>query len=378
MGSTGSIGTQALEVVDKHPEELEVFALVANNSVDALVAQALKFKPSVVAVGNKDHEKTLKKSLKGSGIEVLAGREAVIELAGSVEADVVLAAMVGFAGLEPTIRAIESGRVIALANKETLVVAGDLIKRLCREHQSVILPVDSEHSAIYQCLQGEQMSAVERIYLTASGGPFVDMPSEQLSEVTPEMALKHPNWSMGTKVTIDSATMMNKGLEMIEVHHLFNVAPKDIEVVVHRQSIIHSMVGYRDGSIKAQLSYPDMRYPIAYALLYPHRLEGIRPLLGVSEMGSLTMESPRKADFPCLSLAYEAIERGGTCPCTLNAANEVAVRRFLEGQIRFTDIPKVVKYTMDVAPERRANSLAVLREADTQARAIAQGWHPGI
>lgn len=378
LGSTGSIGTQALEVVEQHPDELQVYALVANNSIDALVDQTLKFKPAVVAVGNKEHEKELKKRLKGTDIEVRAGREAVIDLAGSIEADVVLAAMVGFAGLEPTISAIGSGRAIALANKETLVVAGELIKRLCREHQSLILPVDSEHSAIYQCLQGEQMSAVERIYLTASGGPFVDMPAAQLAEVTPEMALKHPNWSMGPKVTIDSATMMNKGLEMIEAHHLFNVAPKDIEVVVHRQSIIHSMVGYRDGSIKAQLSYPDMRHPIAYALLYPQRLEGARPLLSVEQMGSLTMEAPRREDFPCLELAYEALERGGTCPCTMNAANEVAVHRFLKGQIRFTDIPKVIKYAMDVAPERNATNLALLREADMQARTIAQAWHAGI
>lgn len=378
LGSTGSIGTQALEVVEQHSDQLRVHALVANNSVEALVEQARKFSPRIVAIGNKAHEKELKKALKGLDIEVQAGREAIVELAGSIDADMVLTAMVGFAGLEPTISAIESGRTIALANKETLVVAGELIKQLCRQHGSMILPVDSEHSAIYQCLQGEQMSAVEKIYLTASGGPFVDIPKEALREVTPEMALKHPNWQMGRKVTIDSATMMNKGLEMIEAHHLFNVPPSAIEVVVHRQSIIHSMVGYRDGSIKAQLSYPDMRHPIAYALLYPQRLEGARPLLTVEQMSRLTLEAPRRDAFPCLSLAYDALDRGGTCPCTMNAANEVAVERFLQGQIRFTDIPRIIQHTMEVAPERNASSLAILAEADSQARSIAQAWHEGI
>lgn len=378
LGSTGSIGTQALEVVARHSDELSVYALVANNSIDLLCEQALTFRPQVVGIGNKAHEKELKKRLKGEGIEVVAGEEAIIQLAGSVEADMVLAAMVGFAGLAPTISAIESGRTIALANKETLVVAGDLVKELCREHKAMLIPVDSEHSAIYQCLVGEPLKAVEKIYLTASGGPFVDTPKEALREVTPEQALAHPNWHMGAKVTIDSASMMNKGLEMIEACHLFNVQPSQIEVVVHRQSIVHSMVGYVDGSIKAQLSYPDMRYPIAYALLFPNRKEGIRPLLSISEMSQLTFEAPRIDDFPCLGLAYEALERGGTVPCTMNAANEVAVERFLSGQIHFTDIPRIIKHTMDVAPERNAGSLSLLREADSQARSIARAWYEGI
>ncbi|MBR8702432.1 1-deoxy-D-xylulose-5-phosphate reductoisomerase [Porphyromonas levii] len=378
LGSTGSIGTQALQVVERHTEELGVYALVANNSIDLLVEQARKFHPEVVAIGNDKLVKELKRALKGEPIEVVAGRQAIIELSASVEADVVLTAMVGFAGLEPTISAIESGRIIALANKETLVVAGDLIKRLCKAHGSMILPVDSEHSAIFQCLVGEQMKEVEKIYLTASGGPFVDMAIEQLSQVRAKDALKHPNWSMGPKVTIDSATLMNKGLEMIEAHHLFNVAPEAIEVVVHRQSIVHSMVGYRDGSIKAQLSYPDMRHPIAYALLYPHRLEGHKPLLKVEDMAKLTFEAPRRDAFPCLDLAYEALHRGGTSPCTMNAANEVAVQRFLQGQIGFTDIPKVVRYTMDKAPERNVSNLAVLQDADEVARGIAQAWYSGI
>lgn len=378
LGSTGSIGTQALQVIERHPEELGVYALVANNSIDLLVEQARKFRPEVVAIGNEKLAKELKKALKGEPIEVLAGREEIIDLAASVEADVVLTAMVGFAGLEPTISAIKSGRIIALANKETLVVAGDMIKRLCREHASVILPVDSEHSAIYQCLVGEQMAEVEKVYLTASGGPFVDLSIDQLSEVKAEDALKHPNWSMGPKVTIDSATMMNKGLEMIEAHHLFNIAPEAIEVVVHRQSIVHSMVGFRDGSIKAQLSHPDMRHPIAYALLYPKRLEGHKPLLKIEEMSKLTFEPPRRDVFPCLDLAYEALHRGGTSPCTMNAANEVAVNRFLKGQIAFTDIPRVVRYTMDKAPERNASNLAMLQDADQVARDIAQAWHNGV
>lgn len=378
LGSTGSIGTQALQVIELHPEELGVYALVANNNIDLLVEQARKFRPEVVAIGNEKREKELKKALKGEPIEVLAGSEAIVELAASVEADIVLTAMVGFAGLEPTISAIQSGRIIALANKETLVVAGDMIKQLCRENQAIILPVDSEHSAIYQCLVGEQMKDLEKIYLTASGGPFVDFPIERLSEVTPEDALKHPNWSMGPKVTIDSSTMMNKGLEMIEAHHLFNIEPEHIEVVVHRQSIVHSMVGYRDGSVKAQLSFPDMRHPIAYALLYPKRLEGHKPLLRIEDMAKLTFEAPRRDAFPCLDLAYEALHRGGTSPCTMNAANEVAVQRFLQGQIAFTDIPKVVWYAMDKAAERNASSLSILKEADQAARGLAQAWFNGI
>lgn len=378
LGSTGSIGTQALQVIELHPEELGVYALVANNNIDLLVEQARKFRPEVVAIGNEKREKELKKALKGEPIEVLAGSEAIVELAASVEADIVLTAMVGFSGLEPTISAIKSGRIIALANKETLVVAGDMIKQLCKENQSIILPVDSEHSAIYQCLVGEQMKDLEKIYLTASGGPFVDFPIERLSEVTPEDALKHPNWSMGPKVTIDSSTMMNKGLEMIEAHHLFNIEPEHIEVVVHRQSIVHSMVGYRDGSVKAQLSFPDMRHPIAYALLYPKRLEGHKPLLRIEDMAKLTFEAPRRDAFPCLDLAYEALHRGGTSPCTMNAANEVAVQRFLMGQIAFTDIPKVVWYAMDKAAERNASSLSILKEADQAARGLAQAWFNGI
>lgn len=378
LGSTGSIGTQALEVIEQHPEELVVYALVANNSVELLIEQALKFRPKVVAIGNVAHEKHLKKALKGEDIEVVAGDEAIKEVAGDLNADIVLTAMVGFAGLAPTIEAIKAGKIIALANKETLVVAGELIIKLCREHRAILLPVDSEHSAIYQSLVGEQHKEVSKIYLTASGGPFLDTPREELSNVKAEDALKHPNWVMGPKVTIDSATLMNKGLEMIEAYHLFNIPPSQIEVLVHRQSIIHSMVGYKDGSIKAQLSLPDMRLPIAYALLYPKRLQGNTPLPTIEQMNQLTFEAPRTNDFPCLQLAYDALEMGGNATCVLNAANEIAVERFLREEISFTDIPRVVRYALETAPARGTSTLDALIDSNKHARSIARAWHSGI
>lgn len=375
LGSTGSIGTQALKVIERHHEELGVYALVCNNSLEKLVEQAVQFQPKVVVMGNPEHEKKLKKALKQYDIEVMVGQDAICEVAGSYGADIVLTAMVGFSGLAPTIRAIESGKIIALANKETLVVAGELIKHLCKKHCSILLPVDSEHSAIFQCLVGEQVTSVEKLYLTASGGPFLDTPAEQLEGVTPEQALRHPNWVMGPKVTIDSATLMNKGLEMIEAHHLFNIAPKDIEILVHRQSIIHSMVGYKDGSIKAQLSVPDMQLPIAYALLYPQRIQGNTPLPSWEQMKQLTFEPARMKDFPCLQLAYDALEIGGTAPCVMNAANEVAVHRFLDKQIKFTDIPKIIAHTMDQVGSRNVHSLEQLIDQNNHARQVAQSWH---
>lgn len=378
LGSTGSIGTQALSVIEKHPEELGVYALVCNNRVDLLIEQALKFEPKVVVIGNPDHEKRLKKALKGRDINVMSGSDAISEVAGSYGADIVLAAMVGFTGLEPTIKAIESGKTIALANKETLVVAGEMIKNLCRKHNSILLPVDSEHSAIYQCLVGERISEVEKLYLTASGGPFLDLSREQLENVKPEQALQHPNWVMGTKVTIDSATLMNKGLEMIEAHHLFGIPSGRIDVMVHRQSIVHSMVGFSDGSIKAQLSLPDMQLPIAYALLYPRRLCSNTPLLTLEDMSCLTFEKPRQEDFPCLQLAYEALEIGGTAPCVMNAANEIAVERFLKGQVKFIEIPKIIEYTMDHVASRNVNSLEQLNDYNEHARQIAKAWYRGI
>ena len=376
LGSTGSIGTQALDIVARHPDELAVHALVCDKNISLLEKQARQFRPDVVVVNDETKYKDLKKALSDLPVTVRAGAEEVALVAGEYDADMVLTAMVGFSGLAPTISAIKSGRMIALANKETLVVGGKLIKQLAREHSSVILPVDSEHSAIFQCIKGEQQKEVRKIYLTASGGAFVDLSSDELREVTPEMALKHPTWSMGKKVTIDSASLMNKGFEMIEAHYLFDVAPEDIEVVVHRQSIVHSMVGFADGSVKAQLGKPDMRIPIAYALLFPGRLSTGVPLLGIEEMASLTFEKPRRELFPCLDLAYRALQEGGTAACALNAANEVAVERFLGHEIRFTDIPRIIEEVLEKLPVRNAKSLEILRAIDDEARKMARSWSP--
>ncbi len=376
LGSTGSIGTQALEVIERHPDELAVEALVFGSNVKVAVEQALRFRPRVVVTGEEKLYKELKQALRNTDTEVKAGREAVLEVAGSYDTDIVLSSIVGFAGLRPTIEAIKNGRLVALANKESLVVGGELISRLARENAGVILPVDSEHSAIYQCIVGERHGDVAKIYLTASGGPFVDLTKEQLREVTPEQALRNPNWDMGSKVTIDSASMMNKGLEMIEAHHLFSVAPRDIDICVHRQSIVHSMVGFRDGAVKAQLGLPDMRVPIAYALLFPHRLRSLTDLPTIEQLSSLTFERPRRDAFPCIDLAYRAIEEGGTTPCVLNAANEVAVRRFLRGDIRFTDIPELISHCLDRMPQRNAASPEMLEGCDTETRKLAEGWSP--
>ena len=376
LGSTGSIGTQALEVIDRHHDELAVEALVFGTNIRVAVEQALRFRPRVVVTGEEKLYKELKQALRDTDTVVKAGREAVLEVAGSYDTDIVLSSIVGFAGLHPTIEAIKNGRLVALANKESLVVGGELISRLARENAGVILPVDSEHSAIYQCIVGERHGDVAKIYLTASGGPFVDFTMEQLREVTPEQALRNPNWDMGSKVTIDSASMMNKGLEMIEAHHLFGVAPRDIDICVHRQSIVHSMVGFRDGAVKAQLGLPDMRVPIAYALLFPHRLRSLTDLPTIEQLSNLTFERPRRDAFPCIDLAYRAIEEGGTTPCVLNAANEVAVRRFLRGDIRFTDIPELISHCLDRMPQRNAASPEMLEGCDTETRKLAEGWSP--
>ncbi|MDO4695496.1 1-deoxy-D-xylulose-5-phosphate reductoisomerase [Porphyromonas sp.] len=374
LGSTGSIGTQALDVISKHRDILSVYALVCHSNVDLLIRQAKEFKPQMVAIASEMQYKYLKKELAGESIEILVGEEAVCDIAGSYEADTVLTAMVGFAGLAPTIHAMETGRTIALANKETLVVAGELIMQLSRQKMSPIIPVDSEHSAIFQCLYGDKSDAVSRIYLTASGGPFVDFTTEELQRVTPQQALNHPKWDMGKKVSIDSATLMNKGLEMIEAKWLFDVSPKDIEIAIHRQSIIHSMVGYRDGSVKAQLSMPDMRLPIAYGLLFPNRLDIDLPLPSLSDLCNLTFEVPRRDAFPCLDLAFEAIEMGGTAPCVMNAANEIAVERFLSGGIGFTDIPRLIRDTMDNMGSRNISGVVQLRDIDAEARQRSRAW----
>ncbi|KGL49462.1 1-deoxy-D-xylulose-5-phosphate reductoisomerase [Porphyromonas cangingivalis] len=374
LGSTGSIGTQALDVISRHRDLLSVYALVCHSNVDLLIRQAKEFKPQVIAIANDMQYKHLKKELSGENIEILVGNEAICDIASSYEADTVLSAMVGFAGLAPTVSAMESGRTIALANKETLVVAGELIMQLSRQQMSPIIPVDSEHSAIFQSIHGDKKDAVSHIYLTASGGPFVDYSAEQLEKVTPEQALKHPKWDMGKKVSIDSATLMNKGLEMIEAHWLFGVPPEQIEIAIHRQSIIHSMVGFKDGSVKAQLSLPDMRLPIAYGMLFPHRVDIELPLPSLKDLCQLTFETPRRDLFPCLDLAFESIEIGGTAPCVMNAANEIAVERFLAGNLSFTDIPRLIRDTMESMGSRNISNVAQLKDIDTEARQRSRAW----
>ncbi|MBP5693260.1 MAG: 1-deoxy-D-xylulose-5-phosphate reductoisomerase [Bacteroidales bacterium] len=346
LGSTGSIGTQALDVISLHPDLFQVEMLSAGSNAELLIAQAKKFNPNAVVICNKEKYGEVKDALDGLDIKVFAGVESAGDLAGGSNVDIVLASMVGFSGLAPTISAIKKGKVIALANKETLVAAGSIVTRLAKENGSPILPVDSEHSAIFQCLQGER-AKVEKILLTASGGPFFNLPEEKFNDITVEQALNHPNWKMGSKVTIDSASMMNKGLEIMEAAWLFGFPVDQIEVVVHPQSIIHSMVQFSDGSIKAQLGYPDMRVPIQYALSYPNRIDLDTKRISFPELSQLTFFSPDLKKFPCLRIAYEAFKKGGNIPCAMNAANEVAVAAFLRGQIKFTQIPTVIEKTIE-------------------------------
>jgi len=354
LGSTGSIGRQALEVVEANSEHFEVEVLTAQNNVELLIEQARKFKPNAVVIGNESSYELVKQALANESVKVFAGDNALLSVVQMEGIDLVLTALVGYAGLKPTIKAIESGKPIALANKETLVVAGDLITRLAREHRVPIIPVDSEHSAIFQCLAGEILNPVEKIILTASGGPFRGRKREDLASVTRKEALKHPNWTMGAKVTVDSATLMNKGLEVIEARWLFGLTAKQIEVVVHPQSIIHSMVQFRDGSIKAQLGLPDMRLPIQYALGYPDRLTNTFPRFDFVKYPSLTFEQPDTKTFRNLALAFEALDRGGNMPCVLNAANEVAVAEFLDNKLSFLGISDLVEQCLgklDYIPE---------------------------
>lgn len=345
LGSTGSIGTQALQVIEEHPDLYEVYALTANNKVDKLIEQARKFMPEAVVIANEDKYQVLKDALADLPIKVYAGAEALCEIVESGPINIVLTAMVGYAGLKPTINAIKAGKTIALANKETLVVAGELITELAQQYRTPILPVDSEHSAIFQCL--EMNNPISKVILTASGGPFRTFTMEQLATVTKEQALKHPNWSMGAKITIDSASMMNKGFEVIEAKWLFGVKPEQIEVVVHPQSVIHSMVEYMDGAVKAQLGVPDMRLPIQYAFSYPKRetLSGER--LDFMKCSALTFEAPDTKRFRNLAFAYYAMNRGGNMACILNAANEVVVASFLKDQISFLGMSDVIEMTMD-------------------------------
>lgn len=346
LGSTGSIGRQTLEVVDEYPQQFEVYLITANNSIELLIEQARKYLPEIVIIANKAHYATLRDALADLPIKTYAGADAIADAMSLPDIDIVVAAMVGYAGLRPTIKAIEAHKTIALANKETLVVAGDLITKLALENRTPIIPVDSEHSAIFQCLVGEGDNPIDKIILTASGGPFLHHSQEELHHVTCADALKHPNWKMGKKITIDSATMMNKGFEMIEAKWLFGMPPEKIEIVIHPQSIVHSMIQYSDGAIKAQLGLPDMKLPIRYALSYPDRLCTHAPKLQMEDYARLTFERPDTERFPLLHLAFDAIAQGGNMPCIMNAANEIAVAAFLAGKIGFYDIVGTIIGTM--------------------------------
>lgn len=346
LGSTGSIGTQALDVIRSYPERFSVYALTANNSAELLIKQAVEFQPEVVVIGNDEHYSFVKQALNEFPIKVFAGKEAIAQVVEMESIDIVLTAMVGFSGLQPTIRAIKAGKTIALANKETLVVAGEIIQELSIKHNVAILPVDSEHSAIFQCLAGEGDNPVEKIILTASGGPFRTKTLDELKNVTSAQALKHPNWEMGAKITIDSASMINKGFEVIEAKWLFGVTPAQIEVVVHPQSFIHSMVQFSDSSIKAQIGMPDMRLPIQYAFTYPERLKTDFERLDFFKHNNFTFEKPDLNRFRNLALAYEALKQEGNMPCILNAANEVVVDAFLKNKIGFLEMSDVIENIM--------------------------------
>src|SRR5690554_1020190 len=371
LGSTGSIGTQALEVISAYPDRFEAYALVANNSVDLLIEQARLFMPEVVVIANESKYEELKAALSDLPIKVWCGSSAIGEVVQDENIDMVLTAMVGFSGLKPTIEAIKAGKAIALANKETLVVAGELITSLALKHRSAVLPVDSEHSAIFQCLNGEGENRIEKILLTASGGPFRTFSSEQLESVTKAQALAHPNWHMGEKVTIDSSSMMNKGFEMIEAKWLFGVEPSQIEVLVDRKSVIHSMVQFEDRSVMAQMGQPDMRMPIQYAFSYPERLRSDIQPLDFFALSQLTFEKPDREKFPNLNFAYTAVERGGNMPCILNAANEVAVQLFLEEQIGYRQMSHLIEETMQKASFVQSPTLDDYLLTDAQAREIA-------
>ena len=373
LGSTGSIGSQALQVVAEHPDLYEVYALTANNSVEQLIQQARQFMPEAVVIANENKYEELKQALAGLPIKVYAGVEALCQVVESGPIDIVLSAMVGYAGLKPTINAIKARKQIALANKETLVVAGELINSLANTYKAPILPVDSEHSAIFQCLAGEFDNPIEKIILTASGGPFRTCSLEQLSLVKKEQALKHPNWEMGAKITIDSASMMNKGFEVIEAKWLFGVRPDQIEVVVHPQSVIHSMVQFEDGSVKAQLGMPDMRLPIQYAFSYPYRIKSSFERIDFTKCTNLTFEQPDTKRFRNLALAYEAMNKGGNMPCIVNAANEVVVAAFLRDEIGFLQMSDVIEQTMCKVSYINQPDYDDYVATDAEARRIAAG-----
>lgn len=371
LGSTGSIGTQALEVIKSHPDELDVEVLTAHSNAPLLIRQALEFMPNAVVIAKESMYKYVREALDPYDIKVYTGQGSIGQIVEMESIDMVLVALVGWSGLKPTLKAIEAGKQIALANKETLVVAGELVTALAQKNGVNIYPVDSEHSAIFQCLAGEFHNPLEKIILTASGGPFRGMKKEELLCVTKAQALKHPNWSMGSKVTIDSATLMNKGLEVIEARWLFNLDVSKIEVVVHPQSIIHSMVQFADGSIKAQLGLPDMRLPIQYALTYPDRLPSAFPRFSFDQCLQFTFEKPDYETFRCLGLAYEALRLGGNVPCIMNAADEVAVQAFLREEISFLQIPELIGFCMSKISFVSNPSLSDYEATDTETRILA-------
>ena len=370
LGSTGSIGTQALDVISQHTDLFEVELLTANNNADLLIEQALKFKPNHVVICNEDHYAKVNDALAATDTKVFAGMKSVNDLVQSSTIDMVLASMVGFSGLEPTINAIKGGKAIALANKETLVAAGSIVTRLAREYNTPIIPVDSEHSAIFQCLQGEY-TPIEKLILTASGGPFRTWSKEEIAMATRAQALNHPNWDMGAQVTIDSASMMNKGLEMIEASWLFNVSPDDIEIVVHPQSIVHSMVQFTDGCLKAQLGAPDMRVPIQYALSYPQRVSLDTKRISFPELAHLDFYAPDSNRFPAIELAYAAHRMKGNMACIMNGANEIAVDAFLKEKILFHRIPQIIEKTMEKATFVPLPDTDDIYESHNQAKEIA-------
>ena len=371
FGSTGSIGTQSLEVIKANSDAFEVEILTAHNNAELLISQALEFNPNAVNIVNEDKYEMVKTALAGTDIKVFSGELALEELADFDSYDVMIAAIVGFAGLKPTLKAVENGKVIALANKETLVVAGDIVMQKALENKAPIIPVDSEHSAIFQCLVGESRNPIEKIILTASGGPFLGKKPNFLVNVKRDHALQHPNWSMGAKITVDSATLMNKGLEMIEAKWLFNLKPEQIDVVIHPQSIIHSMVQFEDGSIKAQMGLPDMKLPIQYALCFPQRIKNDFPRLNFRKYPTFNFEEPDYKTFRNLGLAIDALQNGGNKACVLNAANEIAVWAFLKNRIGFLDITAVVEKTMDAISFIKNPTLQEYFESDAEARNFA-------
>lgn len=372
LGSTGSIGTQALEVIAAHPEVFSAEILFANSNAELLIEQSLRFRPDIAIIGKSELYEKVNNALSAHQIKVFTGIDSLVQCMRMETVDIVLAAMVGYAGLPPVIEALKNGKPVAIANKETLVVAGEIITRLAFENHAALLPVDSEHSAIFQCLQGEQINPVRKIILTASGGPFRGKNKDFLKTVTLKQALNHPNWSMGNKITIDSATLMNKGLEMIEAKWLFGLNPQQIEVIVHPQSIIHSMVEFEDGSLKAQMGLPDMKLPIQYALAYPKRLSPGFTNFDFSAYPQLTFEKPDVDTFPCLRIAKQAMITGGNAPCIMNAANEIAVDAFLKSQIGFHEIPDVIEHCLGKLAFAKTSSLDDYQHFDLEARQTAK------